>query len=350
MKIRNLLDLSLPELSSILAAWSVPAYRVRQVVEWIYQKRATSFAQCTNLPLDLRERLAQSFLLRSLSLEKKEVSHIDSTVRYTFTTQDGLSLSTVFMPQGDRNSLCISSQIGCPVGCSFCHSGALGFKRNLSGGEILEQVLQVEQDAGKKADSILLMGMGEPMLNYDNMVYAVKAMVDPRRLGISRRHVTVSTVGYVPQIRKFATEYTGVRLALSLHAADDVSRKKFIANVPYGLGDILLAGLEYAREANARLTLEYILVSGVNDSLQDAERLVKLINRSALPDDEIRVNLIPCNTIKAASGAGQEQQLRPPERVTVRHFQEYLADHGVVATIRQARGADIDAACGQLGF
>ncbi|OGS19302.1 MAG: hypothetical protein A3J83_07210, partial [Elusimicrobia bacterium RIFOXYA2_FULL_40_6] len=259
------------QLERYIVREGVSKFRTKQILEWVYKKKSDSFSQFSNLPADFRKHLEENYCLRSFTLKDKKSSKIDATVRYSFNTPDGFEVITVFLPHENRNSICLSSQIGCPIKCSFCASGKVPFKRNLTRGEILEQILQVEKDSGAVVDSILFMGMGEPLLNYDNVVSAIKSMVDPEQFGYGRRNIVLSSAGFVPQIMKLSDEKVAVRLALSLHAPDDQVREKIITGkIPYFVEDILQAGLEYGRKTKSKITIEYVLIDGVNNTQADA--------------------------------------------------------------------------------
>ena len=337
------LDLELPAIEQELVAGGFPAYRAKQLVEWVYRKRVRSFEDCPNIPADMRQALDKKFVLRSLTLERKDSSALDGTVRYTFRTADKQTIYTVFLPSKQRHSVCISTQVGCPIGCKFCASGRVSFRRNLTRGEILEQIIQAGEISGRAITGVLLMGMGEPLLNYDNVISALRAMVDFRHLGLGRRHLIVSTVGLVPAMRRFAEENIGVRLALSLHAPDDGVRRRFIPEtVPHSIIDIVQAGLYYSRTNNSRLTIEYVLVPEVNDTLECAKRFIKLLNHTTKPSDEVQVNLIPCNDTG-------ERKWHTPTIEEIGRFKNYLEQNGILVTVRRPKGIDIGAACGQLG-
>jgi 23S rRNA (adenine2503-C2)-methyltransferase len=338
-----LLDLTPEEIEKEIEQLGQSPFRARQIVEWIYKKRTAKLEDFTNLPLAFRRELEEKYILRSLKLKDKQESRIDGTTRYNFETSEGYIIPCVFLPSKDRNTVCISSQAGCPVGCTFCASGKSGFKRDLKRGEILEQIIEVQEQSRQRVTGVLFMGMGEPFLNYDNVLSAVRAITDFRQLGLGRRHVTVSTVGVVSEIRRFADEMPGVRLALSLHAADDVIRTRLIGEkIRYSVKEVLEAGLYYTRKNNARLTIEYIVAAGVNDSQQDAEKLGRLFSKTMNASDDMRINLIPFNCT-------ERSKLRTPKSEELSRFKNDLAQNGVMAMIRQPKGLDIDAACGQLG-
>ena len=344
MNKKYILDYEVSEIEKEILAMGQDRFRVNQVIEWIYKKKVDSFAKCTNLPAAFRREIENIYTLRSLTLLDTKVSAKDGTERFHFQAADGSEVLAVYLPGKDRNSVCISTQVGCPIGCSFCFSGKIKFKRNLSRGEILEQILQVENKKGISVNGVLFMGMGEPLLNYENVVSALKSLMAFREFGMGRRHITVSTVGLVPQIRKLAEENLGVRLALSLHAPDDQIRRKVVTErIPFTVNEILKAGLYFSRKNNSRLTIEYILIYGVNDSLASAKKFVKLVERATKPKDDIQVNLIPFNDT-------ENKKLSTPHDEAIQRFKNFLNRNGVLAMIRQARGADIGSACGQLGI
>jgi len=319
-------------------------YRINQIIEWIYAKKSDSFENFTNLSRELREKLIGKFLLRTLKIAKKEKSAVDGTIRYTFQTADNKYFLAVFFSVNGRNSVCISSQIGCPVKCAFCSSGQVRFARNLSRGEIIEQILQIENDTGEKLSGISFMGMGEPMLNFNNIAFVLDSLLSNKEFNIGRRHIAVSSVGIVPVVKKLAEGNFGIRLALSLHAVEEKQRKKLIPNnLGFTIEDILNAGKYYLKKTGSRLTVEYTLVKGINDSAADSHKLVRLLKRHELINSDVNVNLIPFNPIAATD-------FRPPEQESIQRFRNILKFSRIRVNIRQAKGADIDAACGQLGY
>ncbi|MCL2798857.1 MAG: 23S rRNA (adenine(2503)-C(2))-methyltransferase RlmN [Endomicrobia bacterium] len=341
---KYLLDLTNAQFKDAAKSVITQDYRLNQILDWIYVKKASSFDQFTNIAKDLREKLNEKFVLRSLKIIKKEKSIIDGTIRYTFQAIDKKQFLAVFLPSKSKNSVCISSQIGCPVSCSFCSSGKTKFCRNLSRGEIIEQILQIENDTKEKIGGVLFMGMGEPMLNFNNLEQALKVLLSTKEFGIGKRHITVSTVGIVPAIKKLAEDNYGVRLAISLHAVDEKQRKKLIPNnLGFTISEILNAGKYYLKKTNSRLTIEYILVKGINDSTADAHKLARLLRQNELINPDVQANLIPFNPINGVS-------FQTPTEESVQKFKNILKLNGLTSNIRQAKGADISAACGQLGY
>ncbi|GMO65710.1 MAG: 23S rRNA (adenine(2503)-C(2))-methyltransferase RlmN [Endomicrobiia bacterium] len=319
-------------------------YRLTQVTKWVYGKKSDSFENFTNLPKGIRERLDKRFLLRALKIVNKEKSKIDDTIKYTFQTLDKKYIFAVFLSVNGRNSVCISSQIGCPVMCAFCYSGKIKFTRNLSRGEIIEQVLQIENDIGKRITGVLFMGMGEPMLNFVNTVFVLNSLLSDKEFGIGKRHITVSSIGIVPTIKKLADKNLGIRLALSLHAVDDKLRERLVSNnFGFGIEDILNAGKYYIKRTNSHLTIEYTLLKGINNSMADAHKLARLLKRHELVNSNVNVNLIPFNSLVNV-------KFQPPEHDSVQKFENILRFSRITVNIRQPKGVDISAACGQLGY
>jgi 23S rRNA (adenine2503-C2)-methyltransferase len=319
-------------------------YRINQIIEWVCVKKASSFDEFTNISKELREELNKRFTLRSLKIVKKERSIIDGTIRYTFQTVDKKYFFAVFLPANGKNSVCISSQIGCPISCVFCSSGKVKLVRNLTRGEILEQILQIENDIKEKVSGVLFMGMGETTLNLNNIALVLNSLLSHKEFGIGKRHITLSSVGNVPAIKKLADDNFGIRLAISLHALDEKQRKKLIPNnFGFHIEDILSAGKYYLKKTKSRITIEYILISNINDSAADAHKLARLLRHHELLNPNVQVNLIPLNPINGTN-------LQTPQEETVQKFKNILKLNGIIVNIRQAKGADIKAACGQLGY
>ncbi|MCL2389591.1 MAG: 23S rRNA (adenine(2503)-C(2))-methyltransferase RlmN [Elusimicrobia bacterium] len=339
-----LLEFDSKTLSTALKGFDIKDYQIKQIADWLYVKKASSFDQFTNISKDLRTALSEKFILRSMSVAKKEVSRLDGTIRYTFKTVDKKTVYAVYLPSGEKNSVCISSQIGCPIACEFCSSGRVNFERNLTRGEILEQILQIENDTQKRVGGVLFMGMGEPMLNYNNVSSAIKTIIDKRELGIGKRHITLSTAGITPAIKKLADDNFGIRLAVSLHAADNFTRKQIIPALSQtDISEVLTAAAYYLKKTSSRLTIEYILIQGVNDAPKDAHKLSRLIRATGLTNPNVQINLIPYNPVK---GSG----FNPPSPENINKFKSLLKVSGIITNVREAKGADIGAACGQLGI
>lgn len=338
----NLLGLSEDNLEQFFAARGEKPFRARQVLQWVYQRGVTDFDAMTDLSKACRKRLKEDAEVVAPEVRSRHDS-VDGTVKWLFASGSGQAVETVFIPEPGRGTLCISSQVGCALDCAFCATGAQGFNRNLSSGEIIGQVWHAirelpRRDNGESAvTNVVLMGMGEPLANYRNVVPALKLLVCDYAFGLSRRRVTLSTSGIVPLIEKLADE-CNVALAVSLHAPNDELRDKIVPiNKMHPIATLLEACWSYtARHANRFITFEYVMLRGVNDSLAHADQLVAL-----LQDKPAKVNLIPFNSFPGT-------HFKRSSADTIRHFQNRLRQRGLVATTRKTRGDDIDAACGQL--
>lgn len=332
---RPLRELSSAEATAWLAAQGQPGFRAKQIREWLFAKLALAAGEMSNLPASLRAALERDFAVCSVAaLETLEGS--DGTTKWLLALEDGETIETVLIRAPDRLTLCISTQVGCPVRCAFCASGRQGLVRNLTAGEMVDQVVFAQRAAGRRVDNLVVMGMGEPLLNLDALLAALDMACSAEGLGIGARHVTVSTSGIVPGIRGLAEAGRQWNLALSLHGADDERRARFIPPAHrYPLAEILAACREYRAATGRMVTLEYALVAGENDSLADGEALAVIAR-----DLRAKVNVIPCNAADSghrASAAGR-----------VRAFHDLLLARGVQATVRRRKGHDIEAACGQL--
>jgi len=339
-----ILSLTLPELETRFREARLPSYRAGQVFRWIYEKRVADFAQMTDLPAALREELTKTFDFRRLE-NVRVLGSADTTRKFLFRLADGNLIESVLIPASpalygeasDRRTLCISSQVGCAYGCKFCASGLDGWTRNLSPGEIVDQVLRIEEISGEKINNIVFMGMGEPLANYANLLQAVTIINAPWGVGLGARHITISTSGLAPQIRQLAEQPLQVRLAISLHGATDEVRARIMpVNRKYPLAALLEACEYYVARKKQRITFEYILIDGVNDSLADAAAL----GAAALRVDA-KVNCIPYNTVEGLPW------VRPSE-TRQDAFMKVLRRAGANATLRREKGHDIAAACGQL--
>jgi 23S rRNA (adenine2503-C2)-methyltransferase len=332
------------ELAAELEAWGEPKYRAAQVLEWVHGRRVESWEAMTNLGRGLREKLAAAHPLRTLTTAQVQGAQ-DATQKFLFRLRDGRYVESVLIPanpaddgsRSTRRTLCVSSQVGCAYDCRFCASGLAGFTRNLRADEIVEQILQVEKASGHRLDNLVFMGMGEPLANFTQLTRALRILNAPWGAGIGARHITVSTSGLAPQIRKLADFDVPVRLAVSLHGATDEVRERIMpVNRKYPLA-VLFEALTYFRaRRKQKITLEYILIEGVNDAPEHAAALVR---RARAIDG--KVNLIPYNTVEGLPW------VRPTEAVQ-EAFLAVLTKAGVPATLRREKGHDIEAACGQL--
>lgn len=332
----NLRDLQLHELEKLMSDIGQPKFRARQIFKWV-QKGAKDFSEMTNIPKGLRDSLAQIACIGRLKALDIQESRTDGTRKYLFELADGLTIESVFMKYKYGNSICVSSQAGCRMGCRFCASTRNGLERNLTPGEILSQVMEAEADTGEKIGHIVVMGTGEPFDNYDNLSGFLKLVNHKDGMGIGMRNITVSTCGLVPEIGRFGEDFPQVNLAVSLHGtADEIRDAMMPINRKYPLEILLSACKIYTIKTGRRITFEYTLVNGVNDDDDDAERLCRLL-RGML----CHVNLIPLNKV-AESGFDTVSRKRAGE------FQQILEKRSIPATVRRELGSDIDAACGQL--
>lgn len=333
----DLKSLTLSELQAELAGMGNKPFRAKQIYEWLHQKLATDFDEMTNLSRPLREQLKERYQLTALRVVDVLESQADGTRKYLFGLADNNIIESVWMKYKHGNSVCISSQVGCRMGCRFCASTLEGLERNLRASEMLDQVYRIQALTGERVSNVVVMGAGEPFDNYDNLVRFIRLLTDENGLHISQRNITVSTCGIVPGIKKLAEEDLAVTLALSLHAPDDEIRKTLmpIAN-RYPLHEVLAACQEYFQKTGRRLTFEYSLVSGVNDNLDEARALAGL-----LKGRHGHVNLIPVNPIK-------ERDYVQSDEKAIQAFKNYLEQHGINVTIRREMGRDIGGACGQL--
>jgi 23S rRNA (adenine2503-C2)-methyltransferase len=336
--------LSPEALSAWLAEQGEPPFRAKQILDWIWKKKVTSIDDMTNLPAALREKLAASFRMTALTHAKTQGSE-DTTRKFLFRLHDGRYIESVLIPaspalygeKSDRRTLCVSSQVGCAYGCKFCASGLAGYTRNLDASEIAGQVLAAEQIAGERVDSLVFMGMGEPMANFDNLMQSIALITGPETLHLGARHLTISTSGLAPQIRKLADHPQQIRLAISFHGATDEVRSQIMpVNNKYPVAELMEALAHWNATKKQKLTLEYILIKGVNDDLQQAAILARHARSIGA-----KVNLIPYNTVEGL-------EWERPALSHCRAFQDILKNAGVTATLRIEKGHDIDAACGQL--
>ncbi len=329
-------DYTLKDLEDYFLANNDKKFRAKQIFEWLYRKKASSFEEMTNLNKKLITHLNENFTLPSLELVTKQES-IDKTVKFLFKLHDGNTIEAVLMRYEWGNSLCVTTQVGCNIGCSFCASGLLGKFRDLTAGEIVLQVLEVEKITELKITNIVVMGIGEPFDNYLNTMKALNIINHPFGLEIGARHITISTSGLVPMINKFAADKTQFNLAISLHASNDEIRDRLMKiNKVYPLEKLIRAVKDYVYETNRRITFEYILLSGINDSDSNAHELSNLIRGI-----NAYVNLIPYNEVS-------EFDYKRSSKERALAFYDILKKRGINVTLRQEKGTDIFAACGQL--
>ena len=330
-------SMTLPELQEEMAAIGEKSFRAKQLYEWIHVRQARSFDEMTNLSVALRERCRERYDLTTLQVVRMQESKLDGTRKYLFELKDGNLVESVFMRYKHGNSVCISSQVGCRMGCRFCASTLDGWERNLTPAEMLDQIYAITQDTKERVSNVVVMGTGEPLDNYDNLLRFISLLTDENGLHISQRNVTVSTCGLVPEIYKLAQEKLQITLALSLHATTDEKRRKLmpIAN-QYSIAELMEACQNYFEQTGRRLTFEYSLVGGVNDTPEDARELCALVKPL-----NCHVNLIAVNPIR-------ERDYVQSETKAIQAFKGKLERSGIQVTVRREMGRDIDGACGQL--
>lgn len=332
----DILSLGYDELLEEILLMGEPKFRAKQIFSWLHEKKVTSFSEMTTLSLQLRERLKKKFCLNRLKIVKRLASSIDDTVKYLYQLPDGNYVETVWMEYHHGISVCLSTQVGCRMGCKFCASTIAGFVRNLTPGEILLQIYEAERDMGKNIDSIVLMGIGEPLDNYDNVIAFLKILSSPEGRRMSLRHVTLSTCGIVPRIYDLAKDAAGITLSISLHGSSDDKRSEIMPiNIRYNISQLLAAANSFFKETGRRVTFEYAVIEDLNSAEKDASKLAGILKGM-----QCHVNLIPINPIVERNFHSS--------RKTAKKFMDILSNYGINATVRRTLGSDIDAACGQL--
>lgn len=333
---KDILSYSLEQLEAALAEIGEKKFRAKQIYEWLHVQRVSEFDKMSNISLSLRIKLDEEFCINSINIVKKLESHIDNTVKYLYELSDGNHVECVMMEYKHGNSLCISTQVGCKMGCRFCASTIAGFKRNLLPSEMLLQIYTAEKESGKHVDSLVLMGIGEPLDNFDNVVKFLQLLSYETGKNMSLRHVSLSTCGLVNRIYDLAEYKFGLTLSISLHAVTDKKRSEIMpVNNRFCISKLLQACRDYIDKTGRRISFEYSVIHGVNDSPEDAAGLIKLLKNM-----NCHVNLIPVNEIK-------ERDFKA-DRKSLEKFEEMLIKGGLNATTRRTLGADINAACGQL--
>ncbi len=340
-------DLDLEAIREWTAQHGEPAYRAGQIFSWIHEKQVTSFDEMTNLSKALRRKLAASFNPAPLKALRRQISEIDGTNKFLYELMDGQCIETVFMPYHHGNSVCVSSQAGCAMGCTFCASTIGGKVRDLTRGEILAQVYETQRLVGEPVSNVVIMGTGEPLDNVEEVIGFIRLLADPAGQNMSMRNITLSTCGIVPGIYRLADEKMPITLALSLHAPTQEKREKLMPVARrYPLDEVMKACDDYREATGRRETFEYALVAGVNDTDEDVRALTRL-----LKGRHAHVNLIPVNPVRRGSkgeDVGAKSKIERPNRQHVVNFQNKLEKNGINGTIRREMGADIDGACGQL--
>ena len=330
-------SLDLREMQQLAERMEEKSFRGKQLFQWVHGHQVSSWDEMSNLSVKFREKLAGEFVLNPLHIEKKQLSKKKDTAKYLFKLPDGNYIESVWMKYHHGNSVCISSQVGCRMGCTFCASTLSGLARNLSAGEMLSQIYEIQRETGERVSNVIVMGMGEPLDNYDNLIRFVKLLSDQDGIRISQRNITVSTCGLVDGIRKLMKEKLQITLAISLHAPnDDIRQQTMPVARRYSMDELLPACRDYFQETKRRITFEYSMIRGVNDS---AEQAVELAGR--LRGLNCHINLIPLNEVKERSCSRSRQ-------ADIERFKKILEKQGMNVTIRREMGSDIDAACGQL--
>ena len=334
----NFKNLTFDELETWCFEQSEKSFRAKQLFHWVYQKQINNFESITNISKKFKQKLNHSFYLSQLERDKVQSSQ-DGSLKYMLRLSDGKHIESVLMPHESHYTVCVSSQVGCAMGCRFCMTGLMGWIRHLTPSEIIDQILEVSKDLPKDKilRNVVFMGMGEPFHNYDNVIKALNVMQDEHGLNFSSRRITVSTSGIVPKIKQFAHETIKANLAISLNGSNDEIRQKLMPiNHAYNLTKLLAACREYPLESRKRITFEYILIKNMTDSLNDAKALIKLLHGL-----KFKINLIPYNS-------AENDQFERPTAERIHEFQKLLLDKNVVATVRYSKGQDIQGACGQL--
>ncbi len=334
----DILSCNISELEEYLISINEPKYRAKQLFSWLHSGK--TFDEMTNIPKKLREYLKENTLVRIPEIEEKYIS-CDGTVKYLLRLCDGELIEAVFMQYNHGNTVCISSEAGCAMGCKFCASTLGGLSRKLTPSEMLGQVMKVQSDTGKKVSNIVMMGIGEPLDNYDNTVKFLHLVSDENGMNIGLRHISVSTCGIIPGINKLRDEGLGITLSISLHASDDETRSAIMpVNKKYPIAELLGACKDYFDKTGRRISFEYTMIKGVNDTPAHAERLGQVL-RNYMKSSPMHVNLIPVNDVK-------ERGFVKSDESTVNRFIQILSKRGISATRRRSLGADINASCGQL--
>lgn len=337
MKKKDIVSYSYEELILELENLGERSYRGKQIYEWLHEKGADSFDEMTNLSKGLRGRLAENYEIAKMRAAARQISKIDSTEKFLFELSDGNRIESVLMRHRYGNSVCVSTQVGCRMGCRFCASTIDGLERNLAPSEMLRQIYQIQKITGERVSHVVVMGSGEPLDNYENFIKFIHMLSDGHGLHISQRNITASTCGIVPNMERLSEEGLQITLALSLHGSTQEKRKELmpVAN-RYGLSEVMEACDSYFRKTGRRVTFEYSLVAGVNDSDRDAIELSELLGKR-----NCHLNLIPVNPVK-------ERGFQKPDSKKAHEFENKLEKSGINVTIRKERGSDIDGACGQL--
>lgn len=338
MKKQHLIGLTPAEFEQIMIDSGEPRFRADQLLSWIYKKRISNFDDMTNVSKSFRNKLTENFAIGIVSLEKSVASQDQSTHKFLFRLSDGLCVESVYMIEKNRRTVCLSSQVGCALNCRFCATGKMGFKRDLQAGEIVDQLIFMSRFFNEDVTNVVIMGMGEPFLNYNNVIKACDIISNDRCIAIGKRKITISTSGIIPEIKRFADEGHKYKLAISLNAANNETRSQLMpVNKKYPVGELMNTVRYYFNKSKRRVTFEYVLIQGINDSAEDAEALRRLIH-----DLPCKINIIPYNET--------DEHFRRSEENKINEFIKPFLNMNVVISVRRSKGAEINAACGQLYY
>ena len=336
-ELKDIKSLTLNELTNEMNALGLPAYRAEQIFKWLHEKAVQSFDEMLNIPKNIRKSLTELYYISVATIEKKQISCYDGTIKYLFRLNDGEFIEAVLMDYHHGHTICISTQVGCKMGCTFCATGKSGFSRNLTPSEMLAQIQSAQKDNNIRISNIVLMGMGEPLDNFDNVIKFLSLVSSNKGINIGMRHITLSTCGVVPKMYELAKLKLQITLSVSLHAPNDEIRSRTMPiNNKYNVNELIKACRDYVKITNRRITFEYAMIDGVNDSDECAEELAHLVKGMLC-----HINLIPVNSVN-----GTAYQKSKKKRLV--EFSNILEKNGVTATIRRTLGSDIDASCGQL--
>ncbi len=334
---KDIKSLTFDELNSDFQTLQFPAYRTSQVFQWLHQKNVTSFDEMLNIPKNIRQTLSERYYIAVATIEKKQISCYDGTVKYLFRLYDGERIESVLMNYHHGYTICISTQVGCKMGCTFCATGKSGFSRNLTPSEMLSQIQTAQSDNNIRIANIVLMGMGEPLDNFDNVMKFLELVSCEKGLNIGMRHISLSTCGIVPRIYELADRKLQITLSVSLHAPNNIIRNQTMpVNRKYPVEQLIKACRYYAKTTKRRITFEYAMIDKINDTDDCALQLVQLVKGMLC-----HINLIPVNTVT-------ETNYRQSQKKQLFHFAEILETNGIPVTVRRTLGSDIDASCGQL--
>ena len=336
MKKKNLSGLTISQLQELMEELGQPRYRSEQLFNWIYKRRISSFDEMSNFPKSVRSHISEIATIGSLSIKDVRTSSGEDSSKFLFELDDGLCVESVFMQDGKRITACLSSQVGCALNCDFCATAKMGFKRNLTCAEIVDQLLTIQRHRATDVTNVVLMGMGEPFMNYDNVLTACDLISHDKGIAIGKRKITISTSGIIPAITRFTDEKRKYKLAISLNASNDLVRDRLMpVNRKYPIKELINAAKYYTERSNQRITFEYVLIKNVNDTEEDAARL-----KSLFRELRCKLNIIPYNPVNG--------MYESPSEATINAFIKPFLDMNIVVSVRRSKGTEIDAACGQL--